>query len=113
MTKVVWRETPKDHDYPVAATSLALLTSADTIEAVITGLRSAPLTRQKAKDMLRTSRLPLLAHVNARRGRPQDDPAASAAVLVRGNLVAGIPPDAAADGYRRFRCRIAVYPQLP
>jgi hypothetical protein len=34
-------------------------------------------------------------------------------VLVRGNLVAGIPPDAAADGYRRFRCRIAVYPQLP
>jgi hypothetical protein len=66
MTKVVWRETPKDHDYPAAATSLALLTSADTIEAVITGLRSVPLTRQKAKDMLRTSRLPLLAHVNVR-----------------------------------------------
>jgi hypothetical protein len=102
--KVVWKAEPDEHDYPAAAAYLSLLAGHDIVDGVVAALQSAPVTHQKAKDILRASGLPLL---------PQDNPHVvtdlskikraeplSPVLLVRGDLAAGHRAQIA-DGYHR------------
>ena len=104
MSKVAWKEEPDEHDYPAAASYLALLADADTVAALVEDLRSAPLERHKAKDLLRASGLPDLpadnVHVAKDLARAKSGRALSPVLLVRGDLSRGIHLQIA-DGYHR------------
>lgn len=104
MSDVLWKDRPEKHDYPAARDYLSLLMEDKAAAALVGRLREAKLIRRKAKDILRASGLALLPKDNPHvarnlkkvgRGRPQ-----SPILLVRGNLVRGIPL-IVADGYHR------------
>jgi hypothetical protein len=103
-TAVCWLDAPEDHDYPAAASYLALLGSPDTVEGLVDALRAAGPVTFKAKDILRASRLPLLGddnpHVASDLAKIRERKPLSPILLVRGDLVADIPPQVA-DGYHR------------
>lgn len=102
---VLWKTEPDDHDYPAAADYLALLTDAATVNAIVDELKSAPIVYQKAKDILRASRLRLLPadnpHVQSDLMKIHKPKALSPVLLVRGDLRAGVPLEIA-DGYHRI-----------
>ncbi len=120
-----WKEEPDEHDYPAAADYLELLLSAGEVVALVEGLRAAPLTTKKAKDLLRASRLPLLpgsdVHVREELGKIARNSKLSPVLLVRGALLGDLPLTVA-DGYHRIcasyhldedadiPCRIADFP---
>jgi hypothetical protein len=56
-----WADAPAEHDYPAAASFLRLIADPALVEALIRLLAQAPTVPQYAKDVLRASRLPLLA----------------------------------------------------
>jgi hypothetical protein len=60
-TKVKWLDQPEDKDYAAAQSYLSLLVAASDLDPLITRLRSAPVGRWRAKDILRAARLPLLS----------------------------------------------------
>jgi hypothetical protein len=101
----LWQEEPAEHDYAAAAAYLSLLLPEQPVALVVEGLRTAALSRCKAKDLMRSSRLDLL---------PADDPEVakelkragkgellSPVLLVRGQLPTGVPLTIA-DGYHRI-----------
>ncbi|HWG28472.1 hypothetical protein [Actinospica sp.] len=101
---VKWAPAPAEHDYPAAASYLRLTAAPGLVDAITKLLTQAPTVQQRAKDILRASRLRLL---------PADDPEVakdikkitegkelSPILLVRGDL----GRDRAlqiADGYHR------------
>jgi hypothetical protein len=100
-----WKTKPDDHDYPAAANYLGLLAPEAVIDHIVEGLKKSSISHFKAKDLLRSSELPLL---------PADNPSVvrdlkkvkrgeqlSPVLLVRGNLAKGIPLTVA-DGYHRI-----------
>lgn len=101
---VKWLDEPEEHDYPAAAAYLALLAGPDEVKALVKALRKAPVTHQKAKDILRASGLALLeetnAHVRSDLVKVHKGTKLSPILLVRGSLASG---DAlqVADGYHR------------
>jgi hypothetical protein len=99
-----WGEQPEDHDYPAAAAYLSLIGPAAQVKALVAALRSAPIERRKAKDLLRASRLALLApdnpHVAADLAKVKAGKALSPVLLVRGDLPHDVPLTIA-DGYHR------------
>jgi hypothetical protein len=101
---VSWKEHPDDHDYPAAAAYLSLLTDEDTIKVIVAALQAAPLGHGKAKDILRASRLPLLAidnkHVAVDIAKVKQGKPLSPVLLVRGEIVHDIALQIA-DGYHR------------
>ena len=101
---VAWLEEPQPHDFPAAAAYLALLASDAQVTALVTALRSASTTHDKAKDLLRASRLPLLdiknVHVVSDRAKIAAGQPLSPILLVRGDLMSGRPLQIA-DGYHR------------
>jgi hypothetical protein len=101
---VRWLEEPEKKDYPAAAAYLALVANPDEVESIIQALNDAPVTHQKAKDILRASRLELLnednAHVQADLEKIRRGEKLSPILLVRGNLALGFPLQIA-DGYHR------------
>jgi hypothetical protein len=100
-----WKTDPDPHDFPAAGNYLSLLLTKAETAATVRKLKAAPLTRHKANDLLRASRLELLS---------ADDPEVirdlkkvrkgellSPILLVRGRA----PSDVAvtvADGYHRI-----------
>jgi hypothetical protein len=100
-----WKEGPDDHDYPAAEDYLSLITSATAAKALTRRLRGAPLTHRKAKDLLRASRLPLLApdnfHVAKDLKKVTQGRLLSPVLCVRGVLRGDIPLTVA-DGYHRI-----------
>ena len=100
-----WKAEPDDHDYPAAADYLSLILSEGQAEAATAALRSAPLVRRKAKDLLRASRLPLLppdnVHVKKDLDKVDKGLLLSPVLLVRGSLDGGWPLEIA-DGYHRI-----------
>jgi hypothetical protein len=100
-----WKTEPDEHDYPAAQAYLSLVASDKGAAALVKALKDAPLTLQKAKDLLRASCLALLPDTNAHvakdleKVRKGED--LSPVLLVRGNLVTGTPL-AIADGYHRI-----------
>lgn len=104
MARVEWKDDPDEHDYPAAEAYLGLLADRAVVAAIVEALRGAPVTRHKAKDILRASGLPQLpadnVHVakdvaKVKSGRPL-----SPVLLVRGEIGAGRPLQVA-DGYHR------------
>ena len=56
-----WKDVPDDHDYPAARDYLGLLFSTSVAESLVERLSSGSSITRKAKDVLRASRLELLA----------------------------------------------------
>ena len=63
MNSVHWKDEPDQHDYPAAASYLALIADSATADVLVEGLRSAPIEHHKAKDILRASGLPDLPQI--------------------------------------------------
>ncbi len=128
MAEVRWKDEPDDHDYPAAASYLALLADAATVEELVENLRRAPIEQHKAKDILRASGLADLpidnVHVAKDVARVKSGKALSPVLVVRGDLTRGIPLQIA-DGYHRvcasyhldedtdIPCRIVGIPGAP
>jgi hypothetical protein len=104
-SKKRWKDLPDDHDYPAAEDYLSLITSEAAAKKLARRLRTVPLEHRKAKDLLRASRLPLLAPDNFHVSKDLKKVAAgrllSSVLLVRGMLRPEIPL-IVADGYHRI-----------
>ena len=102
-TQITWLEQPEDHDYPAAASYLSLLYPGRKAQQLAQALKKAPVTKFKAKDIFRASRLPLLDAANShvqkdvkiiRRGG-----SLSPVLLVRNSVLGKV---IVADGYHRI-----------
>ena len=104
MNSVRWKDEPDQHDYPAAASYLALVADPAAADVLVEGLRSAPIEHHKAKDILRASGLPDLplenVHVAKDVAKIKADKALSPVLLVRGDIHRGYPLQIA-DGYHR------------
>jgi len=100
----VWMSQPEDHDYDAARQYLSLLAKPEIAQAVADRLRTGTLMTFKAKDLLRSSRLPLLheenAHVKKDLKKVAEGKQLSPVLLVRGKI--GEYPLTVADGYHRI-----------
>lgn len=100
---VRWLDTPEDHDYPAAASYLALVNLPQAVDAQVRQLQAAPVVRFKAKDIFRASGLSLLgvsnSHVERDRQKIRDRKALSPLLLVRD---APLGRAVIADGYHRL-----------
>lgn len=101
---VHWKTDPDDHDYPAAANYLGLIAPASEAQALADRLRDAPIETFKAKDILRSARLPRLTgddpHVQLDLNKAVNGEAWSPVLLIRGNIGKGLPATIA-DGYHR------------
>jgi hypothetical protein len=99
-----WKLEPDGHDYPAAEDFLSLLVHPERAAEVVKALRDAPLVRRKAKDLLRSSRLPLLPaddfHVDSDLAKVRRGEMLSPVLVVRGDLGSDVPLTIA-DGYHR------------
>ncbi|MGL6234631.1 MAG: hypothetical protein ACRC20_04740 [Segniliparus sp.] len=95
---------PEDHDYPAAGKYLELVLSEPQVRATVQALREAPVTTQKAKDILRASGLALLdvknPHVASDLAKISHGKLLSPVLLVRGDARSGLALQVA-DGYHR------------
>ena len=100
-----WKDEPDEHDYPAAQDYLGLLLPMPLASRVVNELKSAPLLRHKAKDLLRSSGLSALpgtnVHVAKDLDKVRNGELLSPVLLVRGDLLAGVPLTVA-DGYHRI-----------
>jgi hypothetical protein len=103
--KLIWKPKPDRDDYQAAADYLSLLRPSARAKAWVRALQRAPIVHRSAKDLLRASHLPLLP---AKEASVRDDlkkiakqKALAPVLLIRGNLVNGIPLTVA-DGYHRI-----------
>lgn len=60
----LWKSKPNKSNYPAAYDYLELLLEPDDCKRVVKRLRRAKMSQKKAKDILRSSRLPLLPKDN-------------------------------------------------
>ena len=101
---VKWAQSPAEHDYPAAASYLALTAAPALVDAVTALLAKAPTVQQRAKDILRASGLQLLpaddAEVDKDMKKIAQGKELSPILLVRGDLVRGRAL-VIADGYHR------------
>ena len=98
-----WLDQPEDKDFLAAANYLSLLFADADTAAIVEELRVAPPIRREASDLLRASRLELLAETdpvvkkNLKKVRGGDR--LSPVLLVRGRVA---KPLIVADGYHRI-----------
>jgi len=101
---VKWLAAPQDHDYPAAAAYLSLTADDVQVADIMARLKTAATTQQKAKDIMRASRLELLAkddfHVADDLAKIAKGEALSPILLVRGDLNVDVPL-VIADGFHR------------
>ena len=101
--EIKWLSEPEDHDYPAALSYLSLLYNKRTATAHVNRLKRASMSKFKAKDIFRASRLPLLgisnAHVKEDRKRIQSGAALSPLLLIRDSVNGKV---IIADGYHRL-----------
>jgi hypothetical protein len=101
---VRWLAEPEAKDYPGAAAYLSLLEADDVVATIVAALVEAPIQHRKAKDILRAAGLVLLPednpHVASDLKKIRDGKRLSPILMVRGDLVRGIPAQVA-DGYHR------------
>jgi len=104
MAGVKWLKQPEAHDFPAAADYLALIADAQTVKELTERLQAGSVVYKKAKDILRAAQLPLLPvdnpHVATDLSKIKKGTPLSPILLVRGDLVAGVPLQIA-DGYHR------------
>jgi hypothetical protein len=125
---VRWLDEPEEHDYPAAAAYLRLVAVEADVEAAVALLRTVGTVTQRAKDLLRASRLPLLERRNPRveadLHKIEHGVGLSPILLVRGDLRTDRPL-VIADGYHRvcatfyadedadIPCRLITWPDAP
>jgi hypothetical protein len=101
-----WADKPDPDDFPAAADYLSLLMPDATAKRLVRGLRTAPIARRKAKDLLRASRLPVLPpenlHVAKDVKKVNAGKKLSPVLLVRGRIGEAEVPLIVADGYHRI-----------
>ncbi len=104
MASVKWLEVPDAHDFPAAADYLDLIADAATVKKLTKRLQAGTIVHKKAKDILRAAQLRLLPednpHVVTDRAKIKQGQALSPILLVRGDLIMGVPLQIA-DGYHR------------
>jgi hypothetical protein len=104
MAAVTWKNAPDDHDYPAAQAYLTLLMKPADVSLLMARMPDLPITTQKAKDILRAARLPLLppddAHVASDLAKVKHGQPLSPILIVRGNFLTGVALQIA-DGYHR------------
>jgi hypothetical protein len=101
--KIRWLGKPETHDYPAAKSYLSLIYDGSRAVALVEALKRAPISKFKAKDIFRASRLSLLGvsnyHVKKDRRKIKAGESVSPLLLVRdtnnGKVVI-------ADGYHRL-----------
>jgi len=100
-----WKDEPEDHDFPAAGAYLTLLFPEAAVASLVAALRAAEGTTQKAKDLLRASRLELLPadnpHVASDLAKVDSGERLSPVLLVLGRGADGVPL-IVADGYHRI-----------
>jgi hypothetical protein len=100
-----WSEVPQEHDYPAAASYLALVCEPTEARRLVAALKQAPSVRHQAKDLLRASGLACLpldnVHVARDLAKINRGEALSPVLLVRGDFRRGVPLTIA-DGYHRI-----------
>jgi len=100
---------PEEHDYPAALSYLSLLYDERTAAAHADKLKRAPMTKFKAKDIFRSSGLPLLGvsntHVDKDKKKIESGKELSPLLLVRDPANAKV---LIADGYHRL-CAVYSY----
>lgn len=101
---VTWLAEPQKHDYPAAASYLALVARPKQVRLIVAALQRAPVVHYKAKDILRASVLALLPRDNPHVAHDLDDVMGgrqlSPCLMVRGESEKGLPA-LIADGYHR------------
>jgi len=101
---VTWKAEPDEHDYPAAASYLALVATPTQVVDLVERLKTAPVQHFKAKDMLRAAALALLPvddpHVAADLAKVDKGKPLSPVLIVRGELTGGVAAQIA-DGYHR------------
>jgi hypothetical protein len=104
MASVKWLEKPETHDFPAAADYLDLIAEPAIVKKLTKRLQAGTVVHKKAKDILRAAQLSLLPvenpHVAADLSKIEKGVALSPILLVRGDIVAGVPLQIA-DGYHR------------
>lgn len=105
MTSEHWQSEPEEHDFPAAANYLSLVTAPEVAEHLAEQLKSAPSVIYQAKDLLRASKLALLAkdnlHVAKDLAKVKSGQFLSPVLLVRGDFLTD-RPIVIADGYHRI-----------
>lgn len=111
---ILWLDEPEEHNYPAAASYLALILDDKQTERLVKRLRKAPMTVFKAKDIFRASGLPLLGvsnfQIEKNLEKINDGKAISPLLLVRdparGKVVI-------ADGYHRLCAVYSLHQDTP
>ncbi len=101
--QINWLDRPEEHNYPAAASYLALLYPPKTVDQLVDRLRHAKMSAFKAKDIFRASGLSLLGisngHVAKDQKKIKDGKRLSPLLLIvdteHGRVVV-------ADGYHRL-----------
>jgi hypothetical protein len=98
-----WLERPEKHNYPAAASYLALIFPPAASDGFVRSLERAPVTWFKAKDIFRASGLALLgvsnSHVQKNREKIEKGEKLSPLLLVRSPANGRV---IVADGYHRL-----------
>ena len=98
-----WLEIPEEHDYPAAASYLALMMAPKQVAKLVKSLRKAEVSLFKAKDIFRASGLSLLgvsnSHVEKDRKKIIKSTPLSPLLLVRDSENGRV---IIADGYHRL-----------
>ena len=108
MTATHWKDEPESHDFPAATDYLSLVMEEEAASHLVEALRSEAdaghISRRKAKDLLRASRLPLLdrnnAHVASDLEKVAKGDKLSPVLVIAGDAIRGWPL-IVADGYHR------------
>jgi disulfide oxidoreductase YuzD len=101
--QIQWLALPEEHDYPAAQSFLNLIFDDKQALGFATALKTAPVTRFKAKDIFRASGLSLLgtsnSHVEKDRDKIRAGKQLSPLLLVRNTSNGRV---VVADGYHRL-----------
>jgi hypothetical protein len=100
---IQWLAEPEEHDYPAAASYLALLHDEARVAELVAALRAAPAASFKAKDIFRASQLSLLgvsnSHVDKDQKKIRKGTPLAPLLLVREEALGRV---VIADGYHRL-----------
>jgi hypothetical protein len=107
--RIKWLTKPQEHDYTAAVSYLSLLYEEPTAAAHVDKLKRASMSKRKAKDIFRASRLSLLGvsnfHVKKDRKKIKAGTALSPLLLIRDTSNGKV---IIADGYHRL-CAVYSY----
>jgi len=109
--EIKWLPEPDEKNYPAAESYLGLLSDDTTVKVIVSNLRTAPVSKFKAKDIFRASGLSLMgisnSQVEKNRRKIEDGNSLSPILLVRDERNGKV---IIADGYHRM-CAVYSYNQ--